>query len=224
MRKECGDWIEPFLVVLRGTAPGQINSSVRKVDSPIPAITAEGGHVALCRPFIIPQQSGGSSRSTDGPVNAICTKGAASLIQPFIIATGHTGSGASRVRSVSAPISTLVTKAEHCLCQPFLVQYYGNGMARSVDAPVDAITTADRFGLARPVIINLDGRTFLFDVLFRMLTPEELARAHSFPIDYHFAGNKSEIVKQIGNSVPVATARALCRSRLMPGLPMRAAS
>jgi len=43
---------------------------------------------------------------------------------------------------------------------------------------------------------------------------EKLATAHSFPKDYIFTGTKSEIVKQIGNSVPVSTASNLCRSRL----------
>ena len=38
----------------------------------------------------------------------------------------------------------------------------------------------------------------------------ELAAAQGFPTDYSFAGNKSEVVKQIGNSVCVGTSRALC--------------
>lgn len=221
--KVCDPWMEPFLVVLRGTAPNQLSSSFRRVDSPIPVVTAGGGHIALCRPFIIPQQSCGAPRPTTSPISTISTAGAISLIQPFIIATGQTGAGPGRVRSTNNPISTVVTKAEHYLCQPFLVQYYGNGMARPVDAPFDTITTTDRFGLARPIIIKVDGKTCLFDCLYRMLTPEELARAHSFPEDYYFSGNQGEIVMQIGNSVPVNTARAMCQNRLMQSLNVRAA-
>jgi site-specific DNA-cytosine methylase len=36
----------------------------------------------------------------------------------------------------------------------------------------------------------------------------------SFPSDYKFTGNRGEIVKQIGNAVPVRTARALCLAML----------
>lgn len=51
-----------------------------------------------------------------------------------------------------------------------------------------------------------------YDILFRMLHWRELARAMSFAdaeSDYEFAGTKTEITKQIGNAVPVRTARAL---------------
>ena len=47
-----------------------------------------------------------------------------------------------------------------------------------------------------------------------MLAPHELAAAHSFPRSYRFRGTKEQQVKQIGNSVPVKTARALCREAL----------
>lgn len=36
----------------------------------------------------------------------------------------------------------------------------------------------------------------------RVLTPRELARLQSFPDEFIFIGNKSEILKQIGNAVP----------------------
>ncbi|MGH6981817.1 MAG: DNA cytosine methyltransferase [Stellaceae bacterium] len=45
-----------------------------------------------------------------------------------------------------------------------------------------------------------------------MLEPHELAAAMGFAdgeIAYEFAGNKTEIIKQIGNAVPVNTAAAL---------------
>jgi site-specific DNA-cytosine methylase len=43
----------------------------------------------------------------------------------------------------------------------------------------------------------------------RMLTPKELARGMSFPDSYQFAGNREQVVKQIGNSVPRRLAKAL---------------
>lgn len=55
-----------------------------------------------------------------------------------------------------------------------------------------------------------DGR--VIDIRIRMLKPSELAAAHSFPADYKLAGNSGEQVKQIGNSVPVQTVKALVKA------------
>ncbi len=52
------------------------------------------------------------------------------------------------------------------------------------------------------------------DIRFRMLTPRELAQAQGFPDEYEFAGSRDKQVKQIGNAVPVHTARALCEAIL----------
>ncbi len=41
-----------------------------------------------------------------------------------------------------------------------------------------------------------------------------LAAAQGFPKDYFFAGNREQKVKQIGNAVPVNTAKALCAALL----------
>ena len=46
------------------------------------------------------------------------------------------------------------------------------------------------------------------------LADDELAAAMSFPTDYDFAGTRTDIIRQIGNAVPVSTARALCRGIL----------
>ena len=40
--------------------------------------------------------------------------------------------------------------------------------------------------------------------------PHELAAAQGFPAGYQFEGSRKDRVKQIGNAVPVNTARALC--------------
>jgi DNA (cytosine-5)-methyltransferase 1 len=58
----------------------------------------------------------------------------------------------------------------------------------------------------------------IVDVLIRMLYPRELAKAHSFPADYWLSGSQADQVKQIGNSVPVRTAEALCLSALTEGM------
>lgn len=121
--------------------------------------------------------------------------------EPFLVILR----GASTVRSLDKPLPTVVTKQEHCIVTPLLVEYYGNGKAHSVEEPLPTVTTKDRFGLIVPGEIDID---------FRMLQPHELAAATGFPKGYKFAGNKSEVVKQIGNAVPPGFANALLSAYL----------
>ena len=44
----------------------------------------------------------------------------------------------------------------------------------------------------------------------KQMSIEEAVPAHSFPKDYVITGNRGDQVKQIGNSVPVMTAAAMC--------------
>ena len=124
--------------------------------------------------------------------------------EPFIMSIGQT-SAKDRSRSIDKPLSTVCTKQEHCLVTPLVVEYYGNGKARPVTEPLPTVTTKDRFGIVIP-----DG----IDIGFRMLQPHELAAATGFPENYKFAGNKSEVVKQIGNAVPPGFANALLSAYL----------
>ncbi|HYH81621.1 MAG TPA: DNA cytosine methyltransferase, partial [Longimicrobium sp.] len=60
---------------------------------------------------------------------------------------------------------------------------------------------------------HVDGIAIYVDIRFRMLTNREFARAMSFEdgeYEYHFTGTEEEQTRQIGNAVPVRTARALC--------------
>ena len=52
----------------------------------------------------------------------------------------------------------------------------------------------------------------MLDVRLRMLKPSELAAAHSFPKDYKLSGSRTDQVKQIGNSIPVQTAKAIVKA------------
>ena len=50
--------------------------------------------------------------------------------------------------------------------------------------------------------------------LDRALTPREGARLQSYDDDFVFKGNRSQIVKQIGNAVPPLLGQAIARSVL----------
>lgn len=79
------------------------------------------------------------------------------------------------------------------------------------DEPINTITTRNNSAAVMLPVLQ-DGR--VIDIRIRMLKPSELAAAHSFPADYKLTGNRGEQVKQIGNSVPVETAAAMCAADL----------
>lgn len=117
--------------------------------------------------------------------------------KPFLI---RYNGGENRVHSVDDPLPVLDTSNRYGLVQPLLMEYYGNGACRPISEPLQTVTTKDRFALISPENVRLG---------FRMLKPHELAAAQSFPKDYIFAGNRSDVVKQIGNAVCPKVSEAL---------------
>lgn len=77
--------------------------------------------------------------------------------------------------------------------------------ARIMRADAGPLSTVTAGGRHHGVVQDIDGVTHL-----RMLTTRELARAQGFPDTYRFCGDRSEdVVRQIGNAVPVGVARWL---------------
>jgi DNA (cytosine-5)-methyltransferase 1 len=196
-----------------GSGAGRIRTS----GDPLSTLVTKAEQ-CIVQPFIVPHQAQGANRSLLDPIPTITTQTRGmGVLMPFLATVNHgtpDGGHARRAHGIDAPLGTLTTSHGLSLIRPFLIKYYGTGSATAIETPMDTVTTDDRFGLVRPVLVEAGGERYLLDILFRMLTPAELAAAHSFPVDYRWCGNKSEIVKQIGNSVPVRTAMSLCGSQL----------
>ena len=162
----------------------QTNNAPRSIDAPLRSQTTVRKDY-LCTPLLLGQQGGASARPIDEPCPTIATAGAIRMATPVILDMSRPGGNDS-------------------------------GHIGSADAPIRTVTTYDNMQVAFPVIFDEavglphlpDGR--YIDILIRMLKPSELAAAHSFPADYILAGNRGDQVKQIGNSVPVLTAAAMC--------------
>lgn len=216
---------QPFVLNVRGN-DGYARGAT--IDKPLPTVTTSPP-LGLVQPFVVPfysEREGQLPRthSVDEPLPTVTTGPRFGLVQPFlltmehsrkaepfIVATNH-GDDAGRCYSVHEPMRTITTVDAWGLVQPCLVKYYSSGEGvSSIDDPLPTVTTKERFGLVIPID---DGLQAVVDIHFRMLQPEEYARAHSFPESYEFEGKREDIVKQIGNSVPVETARALCRTQL----------
>jgi DNA (cytosine-5)-methyltransferase 1 len=202
---------QPLLLVFRNNMHGH------SLDSPLPTITTSRGHFALLEPHLI--GAGGttgqqSPQSLDAPVGTILANDRRALVQPYLIEYHGGRDHSQRTRDIDGTLPTLDTSNRFGVVYPFLVSYYGNGQALSPEDPLDTVPTKERFALASPVVE--EGAELRLDILFRMLQPHELAAAHSFPSGYSFVGTKEDVVRQIGNSVPVQTAQALC-SRIFAG-------
>jgi len=92
------------------------------------------------------------------------------------------------------------------------------GRPKSIDEPLPTVTSKDRLGLVEPAAIPEGHDLVVVDILFRMLQPNELARAMGFE-GYEFSGSHADQVKMIGNAVPVRTAKALVGALLHDARP-----
>ncbi len=225
--------VEAFILpregVHRGNAP-------RSVDQPLPTITTKNG-TSLVEPYIVPANFGDRKgqrprcHSIDKPLPTVVGSNnhalVEPLVEPFVIgAGGPEYSGAAR--STSQPLKTVMCKDTKAVIEPVIVKYYGSGIAKPVSQTLDAVTTTERFGLAEPILehltaavkagrkplLEINGQTYVLDILFRMLNWHELSQAQGFRKDYQFTGKTEDIVKQIGNAVPRRLARALGRAVL----------
>jgi len=209
---------QPFLVPYHKEHDKQKPRS-HSIDEPLPTVHAGGVGFGLVEPFVVmlngttDEHLEKSNRSVNEPLPTVTSTPHFGLVEPFIMPVNH-GKGDHRSYSLDAPMPTVTSVDAWSLVEPFLVEYYGTGSASSVDEPLKTQTGRDRFGLVQPMVFENDGKKYLLDIRFRMLQPHELARAMSFPKDYKFSGNREQVVKQIGNAVPVNLARALCTALL----------
>lgn len=201
------DWSIPGKSIFTRKKP-LVDNTLRRIEAGIAKYWG-----AAAEPFLIllrgtnKEQINSSAFSIDNPLPTVTSGGRhVALIEPFIMASGHSKS--IRNRSMSEPLSTIVTKAEHYLVEPFLVKYYGQSHTQSIKDPLGTVTTNDRFAV-------INGNPYLMDITFRMLSARELSYAQGFPINYWFAGKQNEQVKQIGNAVPCNLARELCAAGIV---------
>lgn len=193
--------MKPFIVKLNRGA------TTEDVDAPLTTVMSDGNHHALvqAKPYIVRIDRSTSVESVDHPVSTVLAGGGHhALVQarPFIAKMRHNATHAG----VDQPLTTVSAGGgHHALCQ-LVCDHFSGGKLE----PLNTVTLKDQHMMALPVLE--DGCRI--DIFMRMLTPKELARAHSVPDDFVITGNKTEQTKQIGNSVPVRTARALVRTLL----------
>lgn len=160
----------------------------------------------------------------DALEQATAPSGKLQSTEPFIVTMRNNAT----VAPLDAPLSTVTCTAAHALCSahiidvPLVLGQHGGSVCRPATEPCPTLCTAGGVRAIFPVVSTDgcaktlpclgDGR--YLDIRMRMLKPEELARVHSLPDDFVLTGTHHERVKQVGNSVPARTAKALCRAVL----------
>jgi DNA (cytosine-5)-methyltransferase 1 len=199
--------VEPFVLSqASGGAP-------RAVEQPIPAATTggRGGAHALITPYY-GSGSGMTCKPVDEPLDTVTTLDRFGMVVPVT----HAGGGPV-AREMHSPFPTLTTSKGGHLA--FITASFGERdgqlpRTHDLEMPMPTIPAKGSVRMAQGVE---PGGEPQYDILFRMLHWRELARAMSFSdaeSEYEFAGTKTEITKQIGNAVPVRTARALVGAAL----------
>lgn len=196
--------ITPYLIT------EQANNAPRGIDKPLRAQTTVRKDY-LCTPLVLGQQGGAAARPIDEPCPTIATGGAVRMITPLVLGRD----ACAMCRPADKPMPTLTTGGAMRVITPIVIDMSHPGDTddeRRViggDEPINTITTRNNSAAVMLPVLE-DGR--VIDIRIRMLKPSELAAAHSFPKDYVLTGNRGEQVKQIGNSVPVMTAAAMCEA------------
>jgi DNA (cytosine-5)-methyltransferase 1 len=121
------------------------------------------------------------------------------LVEPLLVEY-H---GTSTPYPVSLPVKTITTKDRFALLEPLLTDFRFSNKPYPVSNPLGTVVTKSHIGLLEPSVSPR------LDIRFRMLKNHELKKAQGFPDDYVITGNTTEQTKQIGNAVPVNTAKAL---------------
>lgn len=186
------------------------NGEAQSADAPIGAQTTHD-RFSMVTPYLITEQTNNAPRGIDKPLRAQTTVRKDYLCTPLVL--GQQGGAAAR--PIYEPCPTIATGGAVRVITPIVMDMSHPGDTddeRRViggDEPMNTITTRNNSAAVMLPVLE-DGR--VIDIRIRMLKPSELAAAHSFPKDYVLIGNRGEQVKQIGNSVPVMTAAAMCEA------------
>ena len=184
-------------------AGGPDGCRIRSIDEPMVTQHAGGNRVALVKPFLVKLRNHETVEPIDAPITTVTCSGAHhALCTPLVLGQ----QGGAECRPIDEPCPTIATAGAIRVITPFIFTEQNNNAPRSVDEPVRTLTTVRKDYVCLPQLE--DGR--VVDIRIRMLKPSELAAAHSFPPDYKLTGTRGDMVKQIGNSVPVRTASAMC--------------
>ncbi|KMV22087.1 DNA cytosine methyltransferase [Mycobacterium heckeshornense] len=183
----------------------QFRDRIRHTDpaaEPLPTVVADGAnHGLVSAPPFIAELRGGSSdaRLASEPLATVTASG-----NHHGLVTAYYGNGSTH--STREPLSTVTAVERHALLMRNNTARGDQGqMTTPVTEPIRTVTTTGHQSLLDAERPTID----IYDVLFRMLEPREIAAAMDFPPDYQLVGNRRIQVRLEGNAVTPPAARDL---------------
>jgi DNA (cytosine-5)-methyltransferase 1 len=208
LRKFGGIHAEPFLIMLNGTSPEQLDRSIRSIEEPVPTVVTNP-HLYLAEPFILGQRTSAKPRSVEKPAPTVTTtsRGIA-LVEPFILPNEGIHRG-NAPRAIDDPLNTVTAgRGAGALVEPFLTKYHGNHEGREdgvnrvhpVDDPVPTLDTSNRFGLIEPFMTKIDQQgsgtsavRSVDDPAYTVITEQNVALVQPFIVKYYKTGRSVSI-------------------------------
>jgi len=191
IRKYWGEWAEPFLVILRGTKEGQCKASARRLDEPLPTISAGGTHAGIVEPFLV-RYNGGDNRHhpIKDPVPVMDCSNRYGLVEPLVVDMSHPkDADGSRVVTASDPIKTVTTRNNFALVEPLFIPQQSAGTAKPVSKnPLPTIATAGAISFVEPFLVkfygNEKGAAGIEEPLATITTKDHFGLVRGFLVKY----------------------------------------
>jgi len=172
-------------------------------------------------PFMVPMRGGGDkerARPITEPTHTVTAGGNhhGYVMPPLVMRnfTARPGAEASMTTPATEPVRALTTSGNQSLIwsNALMVPYYGSAdSAIPASNPVGALTTRDRYGVLTPADLDMLAAEFdIDDVLFRLLTREEIGACMGFPSTYRVLAKSREVAIDLyGNAVTPTVAELL---------------
>lgn len=193
IRKYWGEWAEPFLVILRGTKDSQCRASVRRLDVPLPTISAGGIHAGIVEPFLV-RYNGGDDRhhSINEPVPVLDCSNRYGMVEPLIVDMSHPSeSGNSRVTSGGDPVRTITTRNNMALVEPLFIPQQSAGTVKPVSNPLPTVAAAGAISIVEPFMVkfygNERGAESLNDPIDTICTKDRFGLVRGYLVDVNGA-------------------------------------
>ena len=191
IRKYWGEWAEPFLVILRGTKESQCLASTRRLDEPLPTISAGGTHAGIVEPFLV-RYNGGYDRhhSINDPVPVMDCSNRYGLVEPLIVDMSHPKeSDNSRVVSAFDPVKTIITRNNMALVEPLFIPQQSAGTVKPVGKnPLPTIATAGAISIVEPFMVkfygNEHGAESINDPISTITTKDRFGLVRGYLVNY----------------------------------------
>ena len=202
--------IAPTLVSYYGEGNGGKDRS-SSMETPVNTVTTANRH-AVVAAFLAQHNKGAIGRKADAPLATITARPTQINLVAASMMSMHGND--RRDSDIRQPIQSLCAGGGHAaLIGAFLTKYNGTDQDPKLGEPLHTVTTKDRFGL---VMVNIHGQEYLiYDIGMRMLSPQEMYRAQSFPDTYEIETGhdgrkftKTEQTRMCGNSVPPEVVRS----------------